>query len=152
MKETITISLENPYSEDATHLMDELSASLQSITGDSGRSSFDLNDVCQPRSAFVIGRSETGAALGCGAIRPIDEKIAEVKRMYSKKKRNGLGCQILEYLEKHARNLGYSALCLETRKINQAAVSFYLRHGYSIIPNYGKYIGRSEAICFEKKL
>lgn len=150
--EKITIRLENPYSEAATHLMDELSASLHTITGDSGKSSFDLNDVCIPRSAFVIARSVTGEALGCGAIRPIDEGIAEVKRMYSKIKRNGLGGQILEYLERHAMNLGYSALCLETRKMNQAAVSFYLHHGYSIIPNYGRYIGRSEAICFEKKL
>ncbi len=152
MKEIITVTQQDPNSDDAIRLMDELSACLQSITGDSGRGSFDPKDVCVPRSVFVIARDERGEALGCGAIRPIDENIAEIKRMYSKVKGRGVGKLMLSYLEKQAQSFGYSVLWLETRKVNQGAVSFYISQGYHEIPNYGKYVGKDEAICFGKKL
>ena len=45
---------------------------------------------------------------------------------------------------------GYKAVWLETRRVNESAVRFYLEQGYQVRPNYGNYIGRSEAICFEK--
>jgi ribosomal protein S18 acetylase RimI-like enzyme len=30
------------------------------------------------------------------------------------------------------------------------AVAFYERHGYRVIPNFGKYAGRAEAVCLGK--
>jgi hypothetical protein len=30
-------------------------------------------------------------------------------------------------------------------------VAFYLRHGYVERENYGAYVGRPEAVCFEKR-
>jgi Acetyltransferase (GNAT) family. len=134
MKEIYTISIESPFSADAAALIDELSDSLQAITGSSGRSSFDPNDVCVPRSAFVIIRRAEGMAEGCGALRPIDENTAEIKRMYCRTKGAGLGSRILAYLEAYAANAGYTLLRLETRRINKNAVAFYLRRGYYIYP------------------
>lgn len=64
----------------------------------------------------------------------------------------GAGNQILSYLESKAREMGYQVLRLETRKVNETAVSFYLRNGYQIISNYGQYETRTESVCFEKKL
>lgn len=90
--------------------------------------------------------------MGCGAIRPISEATAEVKRMFAKVKGAGVGTEILHYLEVHAKELGYTALCLETRLINARAVAFYEKEGYYRIPNYGRYINRTEAVCFEKKI
>jgi N-acetylglutamate synthase-like GNAT family acetyltransferase len=142
----------NPNESDAIILMEELSQTLEAITGASGKSSFNSEDVCVPRSLFVIAYDEKDQPIGCGAIRPIDENIAEVKRMFAKVKTNGVGTEILSYLEMQAKRLGYSALWLETRLINEKAVSFYKKRGYSKIPNYGKYINKSNAICFEKKL
>jgi ribosomal protein S18 acetylase RimI-like enzyme len=48
--------------------------------------------------------------------------------------------------------MGYETLRLSTRLVNQTAVSFYERNGYRRIPNYGRYQGRDEAVCFEKML
>ncbi|MCR8843054.1 GNAT family N-acetyltransferase [Paenibacillus sp. SC116] len=79
--------------------MDLLSDTLQSITGDSGKNSFDLADVCVPRSIFVIARNQDGEPIGCGAIRPIDNNTAELKRMFAKLKSHGVGSAILNYLE-----------------------------------------------------
>jgi ribosomal protein S18 acetylase RimI-like enzyme len=148
----ILIAEENPNSEDALLIMDELSEALESITGSSGRSSFDPEDVRIPRALFVIARNQSGEAVGCGAIRPISENAAEVKRMYAKIKGVGIGSGILAYLEAQARKLGYSVLRLEARLVNQRAVSFYESRGYRRIPNYGKYAANPEAICFEKCL
>lgn len=142
----------NPNESDAILLMEELSQTLEAITGASGKNSFNSEDVCVPRSLFVIAYDEKDEPVGCGAIRPIDENIAEVKRMFAKVKTKGVGTQILSYLEIQAKKLGYSSLWLETRVINEDAVVFYKKKGYSEIHNYGKYVGNPEAICFEKKL
>ena len=137
---------------EAIIMMDELSEVLESITGDSGKNSFDPNDICGSKALFVIAYNEKEEAIGCGAIRPIDEKIAEVKRMYARAKEKGIGTKILGYLEKRAQEMGYSDLCLETRLINERAVSFYESRGYKRIVNYGKYANRPEAVCFQKNI
>ena len=152
MSKCIIIREVDPNSTEAIHLIDELSNALEFITGNSGRSSFDPNDVNGHRAAFVLAYNENEEPIGCGAIRPMDEKIAEVKRMYAKEKGIGIGTAVLSYLEEKARELGYNALRLETRLINKRAVEFYESRGYRCIHNYGKYINRPEAICFEKQL
>lgn len=137
---------------EAILLMNELSEILESITGDSGKNSFNPNDICGSNAVFVIAYNQNEEAIGCGAIRPIDEKTAEVKRMYAKSKAKGVGTKILCYLEKRAQEIGYSVLRLETRLINKRAVYFYEGRGYNRILNYGKYVNKPEAICFEKSI
>ncbi|MGX9944513.1 GNAT family N-acetyltransferase [Bradyrhizobium sp. BTAi1] len=58
----------------------------------------------------------------------------------------------MKHLEAAALGFGYHAIWLETRRVNARAVAFYERHGYRRIPNFGKYAGRPEAVCFEKRL
>ncbi len=152
MNTTIIIHEEDPGTEDATVLMDELSDSLQRVTGRSGRASFDPDDVRAPRSLFVIARDGNGQALGCGAFRPMDEHTAEVKRMYARMSGKGTGGLILSHLEKRARDFGYASLKLETGLVNQQAVDFYEGRGYKRIPNYGKYVDYPDSVCFEKIL
>ena len=130
--------------------MDELSSILNAITGDSGKKSFNIEDVKNDKSIFLIARDENNCPIGCGAIRPLDNNCAEIKRMYSKV--SNVGLHILNSLEEKAVTLGYQLLRLETRKINERAVNFYLRNGYNVIENYGKYEGNEKVICFEKKL
>ena len=91
---------------------------------------------------------EGEVAVGCGAFRELSDDTAEIKRMYAKKKSGGVGGRILVFLEEQAKELGYSRFVLETRKCNEKAVSFYQRHGYRVIRNYGKYAQRQEAVCF----
>ncbi|MGB8453710.1 MAG: GNAT family N-acetyltransferase [Anaerocolumna sp.] len=147
----ITIGIENINSSDAITLMDELSAELEHITGNSGRGSFGNANIKNPRSIFVIAR-ESDIAVGCGAFRELSDDTAEIKRMYARKKSSGVGGKILAHLEEQAKKFGYSRIILETRKCNEKAVSFYQRHGYRVIKNYGKYVEMPEAICFEKIL
>ncbi|WP_202866419.1 GNAT family N-acetyltransferase [Cohnella sp. AR92] len=152
MQNYVIVQPEDPNSNDARALMELLSDNLQSITGDSGKNSFDVTDVTVPRSLFVVARNQQGEPIGCGAIRPIDTNIAELKRMYAKSKSNGVGTAILSYLEEQSLNFGYSQIWLETRLVNQKAVSFYENKGYMRIDNYGKYLNREECICLGKFL
>jgi GNAT superfamily N-acetyltransferase len=144
--------IEYDINSDAAYvLLQELSNTLHLITGNSGEASFNKKDVLEDRSIFVIATIEN-EPIGCGAIRRIDDYTAEVKRMYARKNKYGVGTCILNYLENKAKDYGYTTLICETRKINQGAVAFYLKNGFHIIENYGKYVGHDEAVCFEKKI
>lgn len=114
------------------------------------------SDAHAPRSAFVIARAEgTGQAVGCGAIRPLDREapnVAELKRMYARPGTHGVGHAILIHLERTAREFAYEKLWLETGAQNRRALSFYERHGYTPVPNFGPYVGRAESICLGKEL
>ncbi|MFP5392402.1 MAG: GNAT family N-acetyltransferase [Gammaproteobacteria bacterium] len=142
----------DPEHADARVLVEELSATLAGITGDSGKSSFDPADVRGERARFVVARAPDGALLGCGALRPLDGKVAELKRMFARPGTRGVGEALLTHLEEEARRLAYGALWLETRRVNTRAVAFYLKHGYREIAPFGRYIGRPEAICLGKAI
>ena len=89
--------------------------------------------------------------VGCGAIRPLSNEVAELKRMYSKYNRKGIGKGVFVYLENKAIELGYKEIWLETRRLNYEACTFYIKNNYKEISNYGKYIGNEKATCFGKK-
>lgn len=148
----LTISNEDPGCPGGQALMAELSGVLQAITGSSGAASFDVNDVRVDGARFVVARTADGEPVGCGAFRPFANGVAEIKRMYARPGHRGVGSAILAYLEREAIALGYAALCLETRLINQRAVSFYEARQYQRIPNYGKYVDNPLAACFYKPL
>jgi ribosomal protein S18 acetylase RimI-like enzyme len=72
--------------------------------------------------------------------------------MYARPGTRGVGTAILHHLENQALRAGYAEIWLETRRVNTRAVSFYVRHGYRQVPNFGRYVGRPEAICLGKVL
>lgn len=148
----VTVALADPAAPEALQLLEELSAALAGITGDSGRASFDAADVRVDKAGFVIARDQQGRALGCGALRPLQQDVAELKRMYARPGTRGVGAALLAFLEQQAASFGYQALWLETRCVNQRAVAFYQQHGYGLIDNFGKYAGNPAAVCLAKAL
>jgi GNAT superfamily N-acetyltransferase len=150
MKETISIKITNP-DEKVAAIIDELSANLYLRFGSDGKNSFTDWEYENPKFVFVVAEIDN-KIVGCGAIRPIDKNIAEVKRMYSKYPGKKIGKTILAFLEKKAKTIGFTDLILETRLKNQEAIQFYQKQEYKVIPNYGKYKDRPEAICFGKSL
>lgn len=145
----VKIIKSHPESNEAKELIRELSELLLEITGDDGKSSFSNGDMDSPRSTFIVAQVK-GENLACGSIRPLTKYTCEIKRMYSKKTKVGLGRQVLNELEKQAKEFGYKEICLSTRKVNKNAVNFYLANGYSPCESYGKYKDLSESICLSK--
>ncbi|SNR78541.1 GNAT family N-acetyltransferase [Flavobacterium sp. ov086] len=151
MTQTISIKTANPSDEKVAAIIEELSTNLYLRFGSDGKNSF--TDWQYNNSKFVFAVAEIDKEIvGCGAIRPINDNIGEVKRMYSKFPGKKIGQTILAFLEENAKTIGYINLVLETRVKNKEAIQFYLKQGYKIIPNYGKYKDRPEAICLGKSL
>jgi GNAT superfamily N-acetyltransferase len=147
----LTIAPADPDSLDARALLGELGAALVAITGSDGAASFDPADVRGERACFLIAHDADGLAADCGALRPLGDGVAELKRMYARPG-SGAGRCLLVALERQAAAFGYTAIWLETRKVNARAVAFYEKHGYFSIANYGKYVGRADAACLGKAL
>jgi GNAT superfamily N-acetyltransferase len=151
MTQTISIKTANPSDEKVAAIIEELSINLYLRFGSDGKNSFTDWHYNNSKFVFVIANLDN-EIVGCGAIRPINNTIGEVKRMYSKFPGKKIGQSILAFLEDKAKEIGYTDLILETRVQNQEAIQFYQKQGYKTIPNYGKYTDRPEAICLGKSL
>jgi len=102
---------------------------------------------------FVIAYSDN-RPIGCGAIKPLDENSAELKRFYVIQdfRNRGIAGMMLDKLEKMARESGYASLKLETGEPQAEAVAFYRRHGYEAIERFGEYADCPSSLCYEKQL
>ena len=141
----------SPGDEEAKALLSALSDELFRITGNDGNASFSDNDVQVERSVFLVAMAG-GEPVGCGGLRLLTDEICEIKRMYAKYRGQGIGGELLRTLENYAQEYAYKQIWLETREVNENAVRFYLQRGYRVRSNYGRYVGKREAICFEKVL
>ncbi|KEA50968.1 hypothetical protein DT73_19325 [Mangrovibacter sp. MFB070] len=150
----ISIQAESATSYDALALQQALSLELSAITGSSGAQRFSATSLAGSDGFFLIARTAEHKAVGCVACRPLDiqARIAEVKRMYVVPEYRGVGTSLVVSLVDHARLQGFTALWLETRKVNERAVQFWLRQGFQVRENYGPYQGREDAVCFARPL
>jgi putative acetyltransferase len=100
----------------------------------------------------VIIAWENNEAVGCGALRAYTEDTMEVKRMFVplQHRRKGIASVVLSELENWCRELGYQKCILETGRNQPEAIAMYQRNQYTIIPNFGKYAGVENSVCFEK--
>jgi len=102
---------------------------------------------------FVICR-RGGQSVGCGAFRPIDAAVAEVKRMFveSAFRGQGIAKAILAHLEEEMRRRRFETAVLETGIKQPEAIGLYRRLGYFPIPAFGSYVGCTYSLCFAKGL
>ncbi len=93
-------------------------------------------------------------AIGCGALKEFSSQVMEIKRMYVKPtfRGKGVATQILINLEHWAKALSYQKCILETGKKQPEAIGLYHKNRYTVIDNYGPYVGVSNSVCFEKVL
>ncbi|BCJ42874.1 N-acetyltransferase [Actinoplanes ianthinogenes] len=102
---------------------------------------------------FLVATRD-GEAIGCGALRRLDEHSVEVKRMFvvPASRGSGVATAILRALEDAAVRRGWTTVRLETGAAQPDAIRFYEREGYREIPLYGKYVGSPISRCFERVL
>lgn len=103
---------------------------------------------------YVIVTYDKGKPIGCGALRAYSNDSMEVKRMFVplQKRGYGIASTILAALEIWCTELGVKKCVLETGKNQPEAIALYKKNQYHIIPNFGKYEGVENSICFEKEL
>lgn len=94
-----------------------------------------------------------GQTIGCIALRPINEQIGELKRMYviPDFQRIGVGQRLLDLAINYAFEQEYKALQLDTLRSMEPAMNLYLKNGFFEIPAYYNN-PHPEAVYFEKQL
>ena len=146
---TLRTTSKNPDFQKLVKLLD---AYLAMMDGEEHGFYDQYNKIDMLKHCLVI--FDNDEAVACGAIKELDTKSMEVKRMFTlpEKRGKGLASAILRELETWSKELGYEKTVLETGKKQVEAVALYNKCGYKIIPNYGQYIGVENSVCFEKLL
>jgi len=149
----ISVTVEDPHSDAAARLIRNLSAELGERYGDDGSGAFSPDDVRVPGGAFVIAWLDD-QPVGCGALRPLERGVAEVKRMFVEKdaRRQGVAKKVLEKIETIACVLGYRTLRLETGILQPEAIGLYESAGFRRVRCYGRYVDNPLNVCYEKRL
>ncbi len=151
----ISIATEPFDSTDARRLIAALDKHLASRYAPEQRFGPNLKpqQIAPGLGTFVIARNG-GRAVGCGALRKLDETSAEVKRMYvaPEMRGQGVGKKILEHLEGVGRELGVRRLVLETGIYQAEAIGLYHEAGFETVRCWGEYKESVTSVCFEKRI
>ena len=105
-------------------------------------------------NATVVIAYEKDQPVGCACLKQFDSDTIEVKRMFVKPQHRGKGIAyaILHELERWSAALSFKKIILETGDKQPEAIGLYKKSGYTLIENYGPYIGMSTSVCLGKAL
>lgn len=101
--------------------------------------SLDPGEVAPPVGAWVVVY-RGDEAIGCGGVKRLDARTAEVRRVYVAPSARGLGVgrRLLGELEDQARTLGYECLRLDTGDRQPEALGLFVAAGYRQISDYNR--------------
>ncbi|MCU0760632.1 MAG: GNAT family N-acetyltransferase [Steroidobacteraceae bacterium] len=125
------VALEDPRSAEARALIGALDDYLDGLYPPDANYLLDVESLCAPEVSFFVARLG-GMALGCGALRVLDGRTGELKRMYVAPEARGLGIgrAILGAIERRAAQLGLGELKLETGTAQPEALGLYRTAGF----------------------
>ena len=148
----ITIRRTTSDNEDFGNLVILLDAYLRVFDGDDHAFYAQYNMSSLLKNAVVC--YDEDKAVGIGAYKEFESKVAEIKRMYTLTEYRGKGIAkvILTELETWAKEEGYTTSILETGYLQFDAISLYQKLGYEITDNFGQYIGVANSVCMKKRL
>lgn len=90
-----------------------------------------------PKGRFLVAWSDD-LPIGCVALRPLDDNIAEVKRLWvdASARGQGLSRRLMAAIEAEARSMGYQRLRLDTNSALSEAIALYRATGWTDIAPY----------------
>ncbi len=143
----------HPGSAEAVDLMKELDEELQGRYPGALIQGLLAAETGEGRVTFFVARAGH-QPVGCAAVRELDRRTGEVKRMYVQDSFRGRGVArlLLAAVEAGARALGYGTLRLETGDRQPEAIRLYTSAGFEPIAPFGQYVGNPYSRCFEKRL
>jgi putative acetyltransferase len=105
-----------------------------------------------PGGALLLAR-DGGAAAGCVALRRVDDRTGEMKRMYVRVpwRRTGLGRRLALAIVEEARRRGYARLVLDTLPKLTSAIALYRALGFRDTAPYLE-TPTPGALCLELRL
>ena len=148
----ITLKRTDSNNTDFQNLVRELDKDLRIRDGEDHAFFAQFNKIDLIKHAVVAYQNDQ--PVGCGAIKQYNDKTMEVKRMFvpMEFRGKGIASQVLQELERWAKELNFSTCILETGQKQPEAIRLYHKNNYTVIPNFGQYIGVESSVCFEKTL
>jgi putative acetyltransferase len=140
----IAVTLDRPDREDVRVLLDEHLTDMFATSPAESVHALGHDALLDPSITFWSARDAHGRLLGCGALRLLDERNAEVKSMRTAASARGKGvaARVLAAIVEAARARGVERLWLETGAEDYfaAARRLYARHGFVECPPFGEYV------------
>jgi ribosomal protein S18 acetylase RimI-like enzyme len=101
-----------------------------------------------PHGALLLARDDAGQASGCVALRPLGDRVCEMKRLYvaPAARGTGLGAALMRAIIAAAQSRGYRAMRLDTMPEMSAAQAMYTAAGFHPIAAY--YTGAAAGTIF----
>jgi GNAT superfamily N-acetyltransferase len=145
----VDVAPATPYDPDVIALCAEQQAEIEARYPGAGEAPSGID----PQIDFLVARIG-GEPVGCGGLKPLEPRVAEVTRMYVRPAHRGQGIsrRLLDVLEETAGRRGVRALRLETGDLQPESIGLYQSSGYRRIPPFGPYVGNILSLCFEKHL
>ena len=135
-------------------LIDALTAEL-AAAGYSDEESFGYSTTqLEESGVHLVGAWVDGRLVGLGGVELQDGGVAELKRFFVDPAHRGLGVAdaVIEALVEHARAAGTTTLRLETGDKQDAALRFYTRHGFAVVPRFPPYVDSATSVCMQRDL
>ncbi len=107
----------------------------------------------EPRGTILLAETADGTIAGCVALRPLEEGVCEMKRMFVRPEARGRGAgrALGEAVVAEGRARGSRAMRLDTVDTMLAAITLYVALGFRRIPAY-RYNPFPNALYFEAAL
>lgn len=137
----VLVAEEPASTADARWCLDQYAANLERLFPEgfdqSRGNRLEPDDVLPPHGHFVIARLE-GRPVGCGALKVLDRRTGEIKRVWTAEvvRGQGIATRIMDALEEIARAQGFERLRLDTNRALVAAQAMYAKRGYREIEPY----------------
>lgn len=152
----IAVAVETPLQDDVRRLVAELNAYLIPLTPREFQFQLTVEQMADPSVTLFVARDEDGSPVGMGALKDHGQRLGEVKRMYTLPAVRGkrVGRQILERIERLARDKGITRLVLETGEAAgfEPAYRVYERGGFTVCGAVLDYPDSGHSRFYEKKL
>ena len=122
--------------------LDEHIREMRSVTPLESKHAFDLGTLRHPDITFW-SVMDGDAVAGCGALRRLDARHAELKSMRTDpaRKRSGIASMLLEHILTEARRMGFTRVSLETGSDDffLPARRLYEKFGFTYCEPFGDY-------------
>lgn len=149
----LEIQIDTPNQPRVLALIEELDEYLGELYPPESNHLLDIDSLSGPNVCFVTAKV-CNQIIGFGAVRFYGREYAEIKRMYVKKGLRGqkLGKKILAFLERMAKDNGFTTVRLETGIYQKSAGALYANAGYLKVEPFGDYRDDPLSVYYEKTL